>query len=63
VAKRLKVGLFLTGHDKIAESVVLLIKYGGVPQLLARHGYAPGVSILVRPLKGGEAVLRLDAQK
>jgi hypothetical protein len=35
-------GLFLPGHDKIAESAVLLIKYGGVPQLLARHGDAPG---------------------
>jgi hypothetical protein len=33
---------FLPGHDKVAESAVLLIEYGSVPELLARHGYAPG---------------------
>jgi len=33
---------FLPGHDKVAESAVLLIEYGGVPEFLAKHGYAPG---------------------
>ncbi len=33
---------FLPDHDKVAESAVLLIEYGDVPEFLARHGYAPG---------------------
>lgn len=33
---------FLPGHDKIAEAAVLLAEYGGVPEFLACHGYAPG---------------------
>jgi hypothetical protein len=32
---------FLPGHDKIAESAVLLVEYGGVPEFLAKHGYGP----------------------
>ena len=27
-------------NDEIAESEVLLIEYGGVPEFLARHSYA-----------------------
>jgi hypothetical protein len=33
---------FLPGHDKVAESAVILIEYGGVPAFLSKHGYAPG---------------------
>jgi hypothetical protein len=33
---------FLPGYGKVAESAVLLIEYGGVPEFLTRHGYAPG---------------------
>lgn len=33
---------FLPGHDKVAESAVVAIEYGGVAQLLDRHGYGPG---------------------
>ena len=33
---------FLSGHDKIAESKVIRDEYGGVPEFLDKHGYAPG---------------------
>ena len=33
---------FLSGHDKVAESMLMQIKYGGVPEFLAAEGYAPG---------------------
>jgi hypothetical protein len=33
---------FLPGHDKKAESAVILVEYGSVPEFLAKHGYAPG---------------------
>lgn len=33
---------FRQGHDKFAESVVIAIGYGGVAELLNRHGYGPG---------------------
>ena len=33
---------FLPGHDKKAESAVILVEYGGVPEFLQRHGYGPG---------------------
>jgi hypothetical protein len=33
---------FVPGHDKVAESAVILVEYGGVPEFLERHGYAPG---------------------
>ena len=33
---------FLSGHDKKAESAIILVEYGGVPEFLAKHGYAPG---------------------
>jgi hypothetical protein len=33
---------FLSGHDKVAESAVVNVEYGGVVQFLDRHGYGPG---------------------
>jgi len=33
---------FLAGHDKVAESAVILVEYGSVPAFLVRHGYGPG---------------------
>ena len=33
---------FLPGHDKTAESAVIAVEYGGVPEFLNRHGYGPG---------------------
>ncbi len=33
---------FLPGHDKVAESAVILVEYSGVPEFLAKHGYGPG---------------------
>ena len=33
---------FRPGHDKVAESAVILTKYGGVPEFLVEHGYGPG---------------------
>src|SRR5205085_566199 len=33
---------FRPGHDKVAESAVVAIHYGGVAQLLVEHGYGPG---------------------
>jgi len=33
---------FAPGHDKVAESAVILVKYGGVPQFLTAHGFGPG---------------------
>lgn len=32
---------FRSGHDKKAESAVILIEYGGVPEFLVQHGYGP----------------------
>ncbi len=32
---------FLQGHDKYAEAGVILMKYGGVAQLITHHGYGP----------------------
>jgi hypothetical protein len=34
-------GSFVLGHDKVAQSAVLLIEYGGVPEFLAKLGYGP----------------------
>jgi hypothetical protein len=40
--KETTVGAFFsTGHDKIAESAVLKIVYGNVPNFLVEHGYGP----------------------
>ena len=33
---------FLPGHDKVAESAVINIKYGGVAEFLVEHGFGPG---------------------
>lgn len=33
---------FLPGHDKIAESRVIVAEYGSVADFLAAHGYGPG---------------------
>ena len=33
---------FRAGHDKKAESAIILVEYGGVPEFLAKHGYSPG---------------------
>ena len=33
---------FAAGHDKVAESAVILTKYGGVPEFLTAHGFGPG---------------------
>jgi hypothetical protein len=32
---------FATGHDKRAESAVILAEYGNVPSFLVAHGYGP----------------------
>ena len=32
---------FLPGHDKTAESAVISVEYGGVPEFLNYHGYGP----------------------
>ncbi len=33
---------FQPGHDKTAESAVISVEYGGVPEFLHHHGYGPG---------------------
>lgn len=33
---------FAPGHDKRAESAVILAEYGSVAEFLAAHGYGPG---------------------
>lgn len=33
---------FSPGHDKIAESAVILVVYGGVTRFLREHGFGPG---------------------
>jgi hypothetical protein len=32
---------FMPGHDKRAESAVILVEYGGVAEFLFRHGFGP----------------------
>jgi hypothetical protein len=39
------------GHDKVAQFAVFLIKYGRVPEFLAKPGYRPVGKNLARPLK------------
>lgn len=37
-----KIGsFFLAGHDRIAESAVVKMEYGGVAQFIVAHGYGP----------------------
>lgn len=33
---------FAPGHDKRAESAIVKVVYGSVPDLLDHHGYGPG---------------------
>lgn len=33
---------FASGHDKVAESAVILNEYGSVPAFLVAHGFGPG---------------------
>jgi hypothetical protein len=33
---------FAQGHDKVAESAVVICDYGSVADLLLAHGYGPG---------------------
>ena len=32
---------FLPNHDRVAESAVMKVVYGGIPQFLAVHGFGP----------------------
>ena len=33
---------FLPNRDRVAESAVMKVVYGGIPQFLAAHGFGPG---------------------
>jgi hypothetical protein len=33
---------FVSGHDKRAESAIVKVEYGSVPDMLVKHGYGPG---------------------
>ena len=33
---------FRPGHDKVAESAVVIVKYGSVPEFIQEHGFGPG---------------------
>jgi hypothetical protein len=33
---------FAKGHDKVAESAVILTQFGGVPEFLREFGFGPG---------------------
>lgn len=33
---------FASGHDKVAESAVIVTHYGSVPEFLVAHGFGPG---------------------
>jgi hypothetical protein len=33
---------FKSGHDKKAESAVVMVEYGSVPEFIQKHGYGPG---------------------
>lgn len=45
---------FARGHDKIAEAALTAAEFGGsVPQLLHRHGYGPGRSVIEEAVEGG----------
>jgi hypothetical protein len=51
---------FAAGHDKVAESAVILTMYGGVPEFLMAHGFGPGAKNAKRSLeewrlKGGRS--------
>ncbi len=41
--ERTSVGaFFVPGHDKRAESAIVKVVYGSVPELLEQHGFGPG---------------------
>ena len=45
---------FARGHDKIAEAALTAAEFGGsVPQLLHRHGYGPGHSVIDEAVERG----------
>jgi hypothetical protein len=45
---------FARGHDKIAEAALTAAEFGGsVPQLLHRHGYGPGRSVIDEAVAAG----------
>jgi hypothetical protein len=45
---------FARGHDKIAEAALTAAEFGGsVPQLLHRHGYGPGRSVIEEAVAAG----------
>jgi hypothetical protein len=46
---------FKPGHDKVAESAVINIEYGGVAEFLERHGYGPAGKNPVRDLEAWRA--------
>lgn len=42
-ARQVPVGSFFAqGHDKVAESAVILTTWGGVPEFMVAHGFGPG---------------------
>jgi hypothetical protein len=50
--EEVETGAFFTpGHDSVAESSILDLKYGGRPELLAEHGYGPGQENLYEAVK------------
>jgi hypothetical protein len=50
---------FASGHDKRAEGMLIRLRYGGVAEFLAHHGYGAGGKNLTsefdRWTRGGEA--------
>jgi len=53
---------FLPGHDKVAESAVILVEYSGVPEFLAKHGYGPGGKNARQALQDGVTKGRLPGR-
>lgn len=43
---------FAAGHDRLAESAVIRMKYGGVPEFLIEHGFGPGGENLTEAYRG-----------
>lgn len=41
---------FLPGHERAAESAVIRILYGGIPQFLIEHGFGPGGRSAIKEL-------------
>ena len=52
VGDETKIGsFFLSGHDKFAESAVITMVYGGIPNFLDAHGFGPEGQNLREALK------------